>query len=129
MRLGNGIAQRSGLKLDKAWKAFERRVAEKTGGERIPVADRRSHLDVLHPLLGIECKYRRTVSKFLKEALEQAKAGSEEDSLIPVVVLGEKYQSDMSAFMDLDHLLKLLEIMKTLLEEPPTILVGEGEYE
>jgi len=69
------------------------------------------------------------VSKFLKEALEQAKAGSEEDSLIPVVVLGEKYQSDMYAFMDLDHLLKLLEIMKTLLEEPPTILVGEGETE
>jgi len=115
--------------LDKAWKAFERRVAKKTGGERIPVADRRSHLDVLHPLLGIECKYRRTVSKFLKEALEQAKAGSEEESLIPVVVLGEKYQSDMYAFMDLDHLLKLLEIMKTLLEEPPTILAGEGEIE
>jgi len=115
--------------MDKAWKAFERRVAERTGGERIPVADRRSHLDVLHPLLGIECKYRRTISKFLKEALEQAKEGSKDESLIPVVVLGEKYQSGMYVFMDLDHLLRLLDIMKTLLEEPPTVLVGEGETE
>ena len=54
------------LFMDKNWKAFERRVALRTGGERIPVSDRRTPLDVAHPYLGIECKYRRKLSKFIK---------------------------------------------------------------
>jgi|TARA_Y100000310_G_scaffold189422_1_gene189376 hypothetical protein len=117
--------------MDATWKAFERRVAKRTGGERIPVADRRSHLDVLHPYLGIECKYRQKVSKFLKDALAQAEAGSEEESLIPTVVLGEKHSSKMYAFVNLDSLIKLLDIMHVLLNEDPMIVVGEGgsDYE
>ena len=108
--------------MDKTWKSFERRVAKRTGGERIPVADRRSHLDVLHPYLGIECKYRKTISKFLKDALAQAEEGSKEESLIPTVVLGERYNSKMYAFVDLDSLLKILEIMHLLLEQPEEIM-------
>ena len=115
--------------MDKTWKSFERRVAKRTGGERIPVADRRSHLDVLHPYLGIECKYRKTISKFLKDALAQAEEGSKEESLIPTVVLGERYNSRMYAFVDLESLLKLLEIMHVLLEDPPVIHVGEEPEE
>ena len=61
--------------MDKAWKAFERRVAQKTGGERIPVSDRRTPLDVAHPIIGIECKYRNKISKFLKDAMWQAVSG------------------------------------------------------
>ena len=103
--------------MDKTWKNYERRVAERTGGERVPVADKRSALDVLHPYLGIECKYRQKISKFLKDALSQAEAGSKEDSLIPTVVLGERYSSKMYAFMDLEDLVRLLEILHTLSEE------------
>jgi len=95
--------------MDATWKAFERRVAKRTGGERIPVADRRSHLDVLHPYLGIECKYRKTISKFLKDALTQAEEGSKRESLIPTVVLGERYNSRMYVFLDLESILRLLE--------------------
>jgi hypothetical protein len=113
--------------MDKTWKNFERRVAKRTGGERVPVADKRSALDVLHPYLGIECKYRQKISKFLKDALSQAEAGSVEESLIPTVVLGEKHSSRMYAFLDLDNLVKLLEIMHVLLNEDPLIVVGEGE--
>jgi|TARA_Y100000310_G_scaffold332074_1_gene406940 hypothetical protein len=113
--------------MDRTWKAFERRVAERTGGERIPVADRRSHLDVLHPVLGIECKYRRKISKFLKDALDQAIEGSKEESLFPVVVLGEKYSTKMYAFMDLQDLLRVLAVVAVYTDNPPTILVGEGE--
>ena len=74
--------------MDKNWKRFERRVAIRTGGERIPVSDRRTPLDVKHPYLGIECKYRKKLSKFLTDAMAQAVAGSGED-LMPTVILGE----------------------------------------
>jgi len=93
--------------MDKAWKAFERRVAQKTGGERIPVADRRTPLDIAHPYLGIECKYRNKISKFLKDAMWQAVSGSGEDK-VPVVVLGEKHGREMLALIRLDDLLDLV---------------------
>jgi hypothetical protein len=112
------------LTMDKNWKRFERRVALKTGGERIPVSDRRTPLDVKHPYLGIECKYRRKLSKFLTDAMAQAEAGSGED-LIPTVVLGEYNSPRMYALVNIEDLLKLL--VAALGETNPPILVGAGE--
>ena len=110
--------------MDKNWKAFERRVALRTGGERIPVSDRRTPLDVKHPYLGIECKYRRKLSKFIKEAMQQAIEGS--DDKIPTVVLGEYRSSDMLAVVRLEDLLNLL--AAAVREPDPLIVVGtDGE--
>ena len=111
-------------KVDKNWKRFERRVALRTGGERIPVSDRRTPLDVKHPYLGIECKYRRKLSKFLTDAMAQAEAGSGKD-LIPTVVLGEYNSPKMYALVNIKDLLNLL--VAALGETNPPILVGEGE--
>tara|TARA_Y100000034_G_scaffold124759_1_gene173376 strand:+ start:1390 stop:1743 length:354 start_codon:yes stop_codon:yes gene_type:complete len=108
--------------MDKAWKAFERRVAQRTGGERIPVADRRTPLDVAHPYLGIECKYRRKISKFLKEAMEQAIEGS--GNKIPTVILGEKGSQKMLALMRLEDVLNLL--AAAVREPDPLIVVGQN---
>jgi len=110
--------------MDKTWKAFERRVAQRTGGERIPVSDRRTPLDVKHPYLGIECKYRKKISKFIKDAMAQAVRGSGED-LIPTVILGEYNNSEMLALVRLPDLLNLL--AAALGDSNPPILVGEGE--
>jgi len=110
--------------MDKTWKAFERRVAQRTGGERIPVSDRRTPLDVKHPYLGIECKYRKKISKFIKDAMAQAIRGSGED-LIPTVILGEYNSSEMLALVRLPDLLNLL--AAALGDSNPPILVGEGE--
>jgi len=110
--------------MDKTWKAFERRVAQRTGGERIPVSDRRTPLDVKHPYLGIECKYRKKISKFIKDAMAQAVRGSGED-LIPTVILGEYNNPDMLALVRLPDLLNLL--AAALGDPSPPILVGEGE--
>ena len=110
--------------MDKNWKRFERRVAQRTGGERIPVADRRTPLDVKHPYLGIECKYRKKLSKFLTDAMAQAVAGSGED-LIPTVILGEYNKPDMLALVRLPDFLNVL--AAALGESTPPILVGEGE--
>jgi hypothetical protein len=110
--------------MDKTWKSFERRVAKRTGGERIPVSDRRTPLDVKHPYLGIECKYRKKISKFIKDAMSQAVRGSGED-LIPTVILGEYNSSEMLALVRLPDLLNLL--AAALGDSNPPILVGEGE--
>lgn len=77
------------------WKRFERRVAEKFGGERIPITGRKE-LDIRHPIYGIECKYRKSLPAWLfKDAVGQAVTGSEKSGKIPVVVLGEYNKSDM----------------------------------
>ena len=110
--------------MDKTWKAFERRVAQRTGGERIPVSDRRTPLDVKHPYLGIECKYRKKISKFIKDSMDQANRGSGAD-LIPTVILGEYNNPDMLALVRLPDLLNLL--AAALGDPSPPILVGEGE--
>ena len=62
--------------MDKNWKRFERRVAKRSGGRRISVADRETDLDVEHPYLGIECKYREKLSQYLKDWYTQAEDGS-----------------------------------------------------
>jgi len=115
---------RSTFTMDKNWKAFERRVALRTGGERIPVSDRRTPLDVAHPYLGIECKYRRKLSKFIKEAMQQAIEGS--DNKIPTVVMGEYRSSEMLAIVRLPDLMNL--VAAAYREPDPLIVVGtDGE--
>jgi hypothetical protein len=92
--------------MDKNWKRFERRVAERCGGQRISVADKKTDLDVHHSLLGIECKYRAKLSQYLKDWYEQAKNGSKPHQ-VPVVAIGEKNSSRVYALLDFDDLIKL----------------------
>ena len=110
--------------MDKNWKAFERRVALRTGGERIPVADRRTPLDVAHPYLGIECKYRKKLSKFIKDSMNQAIEGSE--GKITTVVMGEYRSTQMLALVRLEDLMNL--VASAYREPDPLIVVGkDGE--
>lgn len=92
--------------MDKNWKRFERRVAQKTGGWRVPVADRESPLDVGHPYLGIECKYRQKFPAIIRDGYAQAVAGS--DGLIPLLALGEYKNSLILGVVNIDDLVKLL---------------------
>ena len=94
---------------DKAWKKFERRVAEMLpGGRRGPVADAESMLDVLSELpLGVECKHRRRLPRLLTDALRQASDGCLEGQH-PVVALGQHGDSSVYVFMKMDVLLALI---------------------
>ena len=76
---------------DRRWKAVERSVAEKLGGERVPVTGRQrgSAPDVSHGTLSIEVKDRKALPKWISEAMEQAIASQRGDQ-IPIVVLHEK---------------------------------------
>jgi hypothetical protein len=93
--------------MDKNWKRFERRVAKRSGGRRISVADRETDLDVEHPYLGIECKYRDKISQYLKDWYKQAEDGSK-NLQVPVVAIGEKNSSRIYALLDFDDLIMLL---------------------
>ena len=92
---------------DMNWKRFERRVAEISGGKRIPVNGRKE-LDVKHPYLGIECKYRKTLPDWLfKQAWGQAVSGSSNEQ-IPVICVGQYNSRKTFAILELKELVKLL---------------------
>ena len=77
---------------DKAWKSFERRVAKYIGhAERIPVSGRQRGYaaDISHYWLGIECKYRKQLPEWLKDAMRQARASCNQHQM-PIVIIGEK---------------------------------------
>ena len=78
-----------------------------SGGKRIPVNGRKE-LDVKHPYLGIECKYRKTLPDWLfKQAWGQAVSGSSIDQ-IPVICVGQYNSKKTFAILELKELVKLL---------------------
>jgi len=75
---------------DKAWKAEEREVAARLGGERVPVTGRgRGHApDIQHNWLSIEVKSGRNAlsAKTILLALEQARASAKKNGGLPIAV-------------------------------------------
>jgi len=85
------------LAPDKAWKATERAIATRLGGERVPVSGRGDGPDVAHDWLSVEVKHRKTLPLWLKGAMAQAVAAARGDQL-PVAVLheaGAKHENDL----------------------------------
>lgn len=78
------------MKNKNTWKDHERRIAKRLGGQRIPVADKRSSTDVLHPLFSIECKLRKSLPKLLQSAMKQAEDAHQDK--MPIAVLHETGQ-------------------------------------
>ena len=114
--------------MDMNWKRFERRVAEISGGKRIP-GNGRKELDVNHPYLGIECKYRKTLRDWLfKHAWGQAVSGSSINQ-VPVVCVGQYNSRKTFVILELKELIKIL--CKAVdepehLTNPPDFYFGEG---
>ena len=85
--------------MDKTWKKFERSVGSflsELGDHslRIPVTGRTrgDSPDVTSEYLSIECKYRKQIPLWIKDAMSQAIASSR-DGKTPVVFLKEKGSS------------------------------------
>src|SRR5579883_356937 len=77
---------------DRAWKKTERIVAQRLGGVRLPVNGRGNQPDVRHPWLAIEVKHRRTLPRWLKDGVIQARRAAASASIgqqLPIVVLHE----------------------------------------
>jgi len=106
------------------WKKFERDIAAaltKIGdrAQRIPVTGRvrGSAPDVSSDMFSIECKYRKEIPLWIKDAMDQAVASSQMDSSsnrtkVPVVFLKEKQKKlkDTLVIMRLDDLLKSISL-------------------
>ena len=76
---------------DKAWKAFERRVAEYFGSERTPLSGGNSKVtrsDTFHPTLFIEAK--QAVRHAVWTLHDKTKALARLESKTPLLVLSRK---------------------------------------
>ena len=62
---------------DKSWKAFERRVAKRMGGKRIPVTGERDGADVDAGPFVYQAKLRRGLPSYLREWLRGIVAAGE----------------------------------------------------
>ena len=81
-----------------SWKRDERKLAERLGGERVPVNGRGETSDIDHPWLAIECKRRKQVPDWLMSAMTQARAGNRDGTKLPVVLIhqaGRHYDNAM----------------------------------
>jgi hypothetical protein len=71
---------------ESRWKAHERAVARLLGGERLPNTGRRGP-DALAGPWSIEVKTRRSLPRWLLEAVHQAEEGARATGRLPLVVL------------------------------------------
>jgi hypothetical protein len=90
---------------DKAWKAFERRVAAYFGGTRQPVLGTDTKADVDHPTLFIECKQRKKHTAVTLWDTVKKRADGEDKT--PVVCLSEKGRPGFWIMVHSDHLSEL----------------------
>ena len=76
-----------GNTMDRAWKAFERRLARRVGGRRIPVTGERDGADVVAGPFVYQAKLRRGLPSYLKDWLRGiVAAGERSDGSTGVVV-------------------------------------------
>ena len=81
------------------WKRTERAVADRLGGQRVPVSGRArgDAPDIRHPLLSLEVKHRKSLPAWLLNAMQQAVAYADPEQ-IPVAVLhqhGSRHDTDL----------------------------------
>ena len=95
--------------MSNSWKNLERKAARALNGKRNSRGNDfgLSIPDVEHPLLSIECKYRKKISGFLRDGLKQAE-GYHPDK-IPVLILKEKHMQGELVVMRLSDFQKLFE--------------------
>ena len=60
---------------DKSWKAFERRVAKRVGGKRIPVTGERDGADVVAGPFVYQAKLRRGLPSYLARLATRDRGG------------------------------------------------------
>ncbi len=99
---------------DKAWKAFERRVARFFGGERNRMSgavDQLTAGDVVHGTLYVEAKHRATlaVDTWMTEAADNA----EDEEKVPVLALHRKgSEMVLYAFREEDAEFVCIEVLR-----------------
>lgn len=80
--------------MDKAWKAWERRVAKMFNGKRRGAdfrgEGRKGKNDIIAPGWSIECKLQKAFPNYLLDWCRQAEGAKENELDIPVVIFKKK---------------------------------------
>ena len=85
---------------DKAWKAFERRLARRVGGRRIPVTGERDGADVIADgAFCYQAKLRRGLPSYLREWLRGIVAAGGRKNATGVVVWKAPREKDDEAIV------------------------------
>ena len=95
---------------DKAWKAFERRIAKSLGTHRTPLsggASRHTRSDTLHPDLYVECKQRKT--SYIWSQMAQIRSHARKEGKVPVLASHVVSSSGTLAVIDWSFFVKLWE--------------------
>ena len=71
---------------DKSWKAFERRIAKRVGGKRIPATGERDGADVVAGPFCYQAKLRRGLPSYLRDWLRGIVAAGERSGTTGVVI-------------------------------------------
>ena len=93
---------------DKSWKAFERRLAARVGGRRIPVTGERDGADVIAGQFVYQAKLRRGLPSYLRDWLRGIVAAGERSGTTGVVVWKTPREKDDDAVV----VLRLLDWQK-----------------
>lgn len=84
---------------EKAWKAFEKRMARDVGTERIPVTGERNGADCANNLFCFQFKLRKAMPGWLWEWLAGIRSNAEASGKIGVLVLKKPRQQDRDALV------------------------------
>lgn len=110
---------------DKAWKAFERRIADNLGTVRTPLSggsSRHTTSDTLHPSLYVECKQRRASS--IHTLFRDVRTEAAKENKNPVLAVHLSFTPNTLAIIDWQFFILLWETyVITNNAEPPI-----GEY-
>lgn len=93
------------------WKQFERDVAKKFGGRRIPLSGSPGGNtgDVLHPRFHIECKLRSTRKSFtiMEDWITKNEEEARVAGKIPLLAVRHKHSNKTMIVMDMDDFINL----------------------
>jgi hypothetical protein len=84
---------------DRAWKAFERRLARELGTRRIPVTGERVGADLVDGMFAYQAKLGRRCPAYLGRWLRGIVTAAERRGLVGVVVWKPKHERDADALV------------------------------
>jgi len=100
---------------DKSWKVNERDTAKLFSARRTPLSGGSSYHtrgDIIHDRLYIECKYRKTIPKWLQVLMEEVRIKSAKEGKIGVGELKYKGQRGRFFIIDEQDLINLAKELK-----------------
>jgi len=103
------------MKMDRLWKATERRIAKQFGTTRTPLSGSNSggtQSDTLHERLYIEVKERKRLPEWFTKTVKDTKIKAVEENKVPLTVFHQKGDSDDYVILNISDIILLAKEIK-----------------